>query len=50
MFYNNGQLKEEGSLSYSDSSFYRYYEDGEIKEVYAEKVFKRYDPNGELIY
>ena len=50
MFYDNGQMKEEGSLSYKHSSFYRYFEDGKIKEAYSDNIFKTYDLNRELLY
>lgn len=43
MFYNNGQMKEKGSLSYSDSSFERYSEEGKLIETFCNDVFKKYE-------
>lgn len=48
MFYDNGQLKEKGSLSFSGSSFERYTEEGEISEIFSNDVYERYDKNGKL--
>jgi len=49
MFYNNGQLKESGSL-YSNSSFERFSKTGQIKEYYRDNEFYKYHDNEKVHY
>jgi antitoxin component YwqK of YwqJK toxin-antitoxin module len=43
MFYDNGQMKEEGSISYNDSSFERYSKEGKLIETFCNDVVKKYE-------
>lgn len=49
-FYNNGQLKEKGYLSYSDNSFETFSKKGQIIEYFSGNAFYKYHDNEKLHY
>lgn len=50
MYYGNGQLKEKGSLTFSDGPFERFSRNGQLTEKYNNETFEKYHENEKLHY